>query len=175
MVLFLSIYLHYNTVYTHPTSSGNKHIPSGGSAGQILRWSSDGTAVWGSDNNTTYSTGTSSASGLTKLYSEEGDNEDGTLTQKFLKHMLQTRVQGFTSENHNYMIGYQLLGSNKTKPLPWIKIDNSIFYLMPNNLATSSACRILDINVDWSVSPWKLKYSIYINGVVYTKYLNFDQ
>ena len=41
--------------YTHPTSSGNKHIPSGGSSGQILRWSSDGTAVWGSDNNTTYS------------------------------------------------------------------------------------------------------------------------
>lgn len=41
--------------YTHPTTSGNKHIPSGGSAGQILRWSSDGTAVWGADNNTTYS------------------------------------------------------------------------------------------------------------------------
>lgn len=34
--------------YTHPTTSGNKHIPSGGSAGQILRWSEDGTAVWGS-------------------------------------------------------------------------------------------------------------------------------
>lgn len=44
-----------DTVYTHPTSSGNKHIPSGGSAGQILRWSADGTAVWGNDNNTTYS------------------------------------------------------------------------------------------------------------------------
>ena len=43
-----------DTVYTHPTSSGNKHIPSGGSSGQILRWSSDGTAVWGNDNNTTY-------------------------------------------------------------------------------------------------------------------------
>ena len=38
--------------YSHPTSSGNKHIPSGGSSGQILRWSADGTAVWGSDNNT---------------------------------------------------------------------------------------------------------------------------
>lgn len=47
-----------NTVYTHPTSSGNKHIPSGGSSGQILRWSADGTAVWGNDNNTTYSAGT---------------------------------------------------------------------------------------------------------------------
>lgn len=44
-----------NTVYTHPTTAGNKHIPSGGSSGQILRWSSDGTAVWGADNNTTYS------------------------------------------------------------------------------------------------------------------------
>lgn len=35
-----------DTVYTHPTSSGNKHIPAGGSAGQFLKWSADGTAVW---------------------------------------------------------------------------------------------------------------------------------
>ena len=42
----------YTSAYTHPTSSGNKHIPSGGSSGQILRWSSDGTAEWGADNNT---------------------------------------------------------------------------------------------------------------------------
>lgn len=41
-----------DTVYTHPTTSGYKHIPSGGSSGQILRWSADGTAAWGSDNNT---------------------------------------------------------------------------------------------------------------------------
>ena len=38
--------------YSHPTSSGNKHIPSGGSSGQILRWSADGTAVWGDDKDT---------------------------------------------------------------------------------------------------------------------------
>lgn len=35
-----------DTTYTHPTTSGNKHIPSGGSSGQILGWSSDGTAKW---------------------------------------------------------------------------------------------------------------------------------
>ena len=55
-----------DTVYTHPTTAGNKHIPSGGSSGQILRWSADGTAVWGADNNTTYSAfkgATSSAAG----------------------------------------------------------------------------------------------------------------
>ncbi|MDR0580200.1 MAG: hypothetical protein LBG21_06320 [Campylobacteraceae bacterium] len=50
--------------YTHPTTTGNKHIPSGGSTGQILRWSADGTAAWGADNNTTYSTATPSANGL---------------------------------------------------------------------------------------------------------------
>ena len=42
------------TVYSHPTTAGNKHIPAGGSSGQILRWGDDGIAVWGADNNTTY-------------------------------------------------------------------------------------------------------------------------
>ena len=41
-----------DTKYTHPTGNGNNHIPAGGSAGQILRWSSAGTATWGSDSNT---------------------------------------------------------------------------------------------------------------------------
>jgi len=38
-----------DTVYVHPTTAGNKHIPAGGSAGQILRWSADGAATWGAD------------------------------------------------------------------------------------------------------------------------------
>ena len=41
--------------YSHPTTSGNKHIPTGGKSGQILRWSSNGTASWGEDKDTTYS------------------------------------------------------------------------------------------------------------------------
>lgn len=32
--------------YVHPTTAGNKHIPAGGSAGQILKYSSAGTAAW---------------------------------------------------------------------------------------------------------------------------------
>ena len=64
-----------NTVYTHPTSSGNKHIPSGGRSGQILRWSADGTAVWGNDNNTTYGQANSSTLGLVKIgFPESGKN-----------------------------------------------------------------------------------------------------
>jgi hypothetical protein len=34
------------TVYTHPTGTGNNHIPAGGSANQVLRWDSDGAVVW---------------------------------------------------------------------------------------------------------------------------------
>lgn len=41
--------------YVHLTTAGNKHIPAGGASGQFLKWSADGTAIWASDNNTTYS------------------------------------------------------------------------------------------------------------------------
>lgn len=48
--------------YVHPTTSGNKHIPSGGSSGQILKWSEAGTAVWGAEKS--YSEATTGAAGL---------------------------------------------------------------------------------------------------------------
>lgn len=40
------------TVYTHPTTAGNKHIPSGGSSGQFLGYDSTGTAKWVNNPNT---------------------------------------------------------------------------------------------------------------------------
>ena len=50
--------------YSHPTTSGNKHIPAGGAEGKILGWASDGTAQWVDDKNTTYGDATQSAHGL---------------------------------------------------------------------------------------------------------------
>ena len=38
--------------YVHPTTNGNNHIPSDGASGQILRYGSAGTAVWGADTDT---------------------------------------------------------------------------------------------------------------------------
>lgn len=35
-----------DTVYTHPTTAGNKHIPTGGATGQYLKYSASGTAAW---------------------------------------------------------------------------------------------------------------------------------
>ena len=37
----------YN-LYVHPTTSGNKHVPSGGVSGNFLKWASDGVAAWAS-------------------------------------------------------------------------------------------------------------------------------
>lgn len=44
--------------YVHPSSSGYKHIPSGGGSGQVLKWSSDGTAVWSAETGKAYTAGT---------------------------------------------------------------------------------------------------------------------
>jgi hypothetical protein len=70
-----------DTVYTHPTSAGNKHIPTGGSAGQFLKYSASGTATWAvpsytTNTNTTYSAGTGlDLTGTT--FSVEPDLRDG--------------------------------------------------------------------------------------------------
>lgn len=35
-----------DTVYVHPTTAGNIHLPAGGSSGQIIEWASAGTGQW---------------------------------------------------------------------------------------------------------------------------------
>lgn len=35
------------TIYTHPTGDGNNHLPTGGTAGQVLRASGSGAGTWG--------------------------------------------------------------------------------------------------------------------------------
>ena len=35
-----------DTVYTHPTGAGNKHVPTGGSTGQLLTNTASGTGTW---------------------------------------------------------------------------------------------------------------------------------
>lgn len=52
--------------YAHPTGAGSRHIPAGGAAGQILRWSADGSAIWGADRDTTYGAAATGRLGLVK-------------------------------------------------------------------------------------------------------------
>ena len=70
-----------DTVYVHPTGAGNKHIPTGGAAGQFLKYSSSGTAVWATPSYTTNTdTQYSAGSGLdltSTTFSVEPDLRDG--------------------------------------------------------------------------------------------------
>lgn len=50
--------------YEHPDTPGNKHVPAGGSSGQILRWVSDGVAEWSDEIDTTYEPATEEKDGL---------------------------------------------------------------------------------------------------------------
>lgn len=82
--------------YTHPTTSGNKHIPSGGSSGQILRWAADGEATWGNDNDTTYTLG---SFGITAT-AQELNYTDGVTSN------IQTQLNGKSASNHNHNNNY---------------------------------------------------------------------
>lgn len=57
--------------YTHPTTSGNKHIPAGGSEGQILQYESDGTAKWANPVKSSYDLATSEENGLMSATDKE--------------------------------------------------------------------------------------------------------
>ena len=55
------------------------------------------------DTNTTYSLGTDSVTGLTKLYATTGNAEDGTMTQKAIKTELDKKV-GVTMDDANHTL-----------------------------------------------------------------------
>jgi len=128
--------------YTHPTTSGNKHIPSGGSSGQILRWSADGTAVWGADNNTTYSDATQSAHGLmsaadkkkldgiavgaTKVAVDSALSATSTnpVQNKAVKAALDSKAA--SGHTHAMIINSALLVSGASNAAQWVKLGTLV-------------------------------------------------
>lgn len=111
-----------DTIYTHPSTSGNKHIPSGGSSGQILRWSEDGTAVWGNDNNTTYSEATQSAQGLMSANDKKKLDGIETGANAYSLPLATSSVRGgakigYTQNGKNYPV--QLSNEQMYVNVPW--------------------------------------------------------
>lgn len=110
-----------DTVYKHPTTAGNKHIPAGGAAGQILRWSEAGTAVWGADNNTTYGVVSTAANGLCPKRS-------GTTT-KFLRDDGVWAVPPDTKYTHPTTAGYKHIpaGGASGQILKWLADGTAVW------------------------------------------------
>lgn len=98
-----------DTVYTHPShtakSNGLYKITvdsTGHVSGTTAVTKSDITALGIPSTNTTYLTGTSSTSGLTKLYTGTGTATDGTMTQAAIKSSLDGKSD--SSHTHNQIV-----------------------------------------------------------------------
>lgn len=93
--------------YTHPSytskSSGLYKVTvdsTGHVSGTTAVAKTDITALGIPSQDTTYSTGTTSTSGLTKLYTSTGTATDGTMTQSAIKSSLDGKAN--SSHTHNY-------------------------------------------------------------------------
>ena len=145
--------------YSHPTSAGNKHIPAGGSAGQILRWSADGTATWGADNNTTYSIfkgASSSAAGGSGLVpppaagsqSTKYLRADGTWTEppNTTYGNATTGSSGLMSSSDKSKLDGIASGANKTV------VDNALSQGSANPVANSAITKRLQFLYSFKIS-----------------------
>jgi hypothetical protein len=96
-----------DTVYTHPTGAGNNHIPTGGSSGQVLRWSASGVAVWGNETpSNTYTNGTglnlSGNSFSVKYGTSAGTSAEGNHTHNWTD--IGNKPTSFTPTSHSHAI-----------------------------------------------------------------------
>lgn len=80
--------------YSHPTSEGNKHIPSGGASGNWLKWSSAGTAAWGA-----LPSASTSAAGIVQLNSAT----NSTSTSQAATASAVKAAYDKANHSHNYL------------------------------------------------------------------------
>lgn len=71
--------------FSHASTSGNKHIPSGGSTNQILRWTADGTADWSNEVNTHYTSKNIVSSSITGI-------TNANTTNPYLNHIEESTI-----------------------------------------------------------------------------------
>lgn len=68
--------------------------------------------------------------------------------------------------NHECELEYNLYGAYV---IPQINIEGTIIPIVPNNRVGTTRARIVDMYVDFSISPWELVLKIYVDGTIYTK------
>lgn len=92
--------------YVHPTGAGYNHIPSGGSSGQYLGWSANGTAAW------VNAPGGGGSSGITYDLTTEYDTGDKDFDGRTI-YMRIIRIDPPTTEQYNTWIsaGYAVVGT----------------------------------------------------------------
>lgn len=118
-----------DTVYTHPNytakSNGFYKVTvnsTGHVSGTAAVTKGDITALGIPSTNTTYSTGTASTSGITKLYTGTGTATDGTMTQSAIKSALDGKSN--TGHTHKRIA---FVGSDTANTNGWYKVADQTF------------------------------------------------
>ena len=103
--------------YVHPVTAGNKHVPTGGAAGQFLKYSASGTAVWATpsyttNTNTTYSVqdGELSQNNFTNAdHTKLNGIETGATADQDLSGLVDFSDVAFTFDGNDIIIGDDLV------------------------------------------------------------------
>ena len=140
-----------DTVYTHPSytpkSSGLYKVTvdnTGHVSATTTVTKSDITNLGIPAQDTTYSTGTSSVSGLTKLYSATGANTDGTMTQSAITSALNDKVD---VANGQYAVTTGGDGAAYTATVPGIAtLTAGVSFIMIPHVVSTSTSPTLDVN-----------------------------
>ena len=68
-------------------------------------------------------------------------------------------------------IGYTNI---RARTFPYITIDSTQIYLIPNSQDQLGNVKILNQKVRYDTVPWHIEYQIYIDGNVYVKKINLS-
>nr|DAR44061.1 MAG TPA: structural protein [Caudoviricetes sp.] len=132
-----------DTVYTHPSYTAKTNglykvtvDSTGHVSGTTAVAKSDITALGIPSTNTTYSTGTASTSGLTKLYTGTGTATDGTMTQAAIKSVLDGKSDtGHTHVSLDKIGSVAYIGSDKANTAGWYKVYSTTLTGYSNHVA----------------------------------------
>lgn len=170
-----------NTVYNHPTTSGNKHIPSGGAAGKILRWGADGTAVWGDDKDTVYTHPTTAGHKHIPAGGELGQvlecNMAGTGEASWVNYgqaMLCGVANNLTTNLNNFVLDAKL-GPVIDKRLVSLETDlGKLNSALENMILIRTGLSNIKINMTNNISTnYKFCYLITCNGRTRQEYATY--
>ena len=163
--------------YIHPTDNGNKHIPSDGVAGKILRWNSAGTAEWGDNINTWRD--------ISDSISTTSSTVSASLTAVKTAYDLANHTHPYAPVTGDSLVNFNvksLIASESVKTPIFYDSDNLAYYADFSNTGTSINCagaiiasgdvvaysdRRLKDNIE--IIPNALNKVLSLNGVTFTR------
>lgn len=79
-------------------------------------------------------------------------------------------INAFNNASLGIGFSFSYLGSNRSIPII-VTGGNDIFNVVCSGSDTSNQ-RITNLSIDYRTAPWRLMVEFYIDGKIYTKYIN---